>query len=50
MPDYDGALKALDEAYISCETADEYSRQIMKIWAERGLIKGEWSCKLEDTA
>jgi hypothetical protein len=50
MPDYDGALKALDKAYIECETAEEYSREIMRIWAEQGLVDGEWSCKLEDTA
>jgi len=47
MPDYDGALKALGEAYIRCETAEEYSREIIRIWSEHGLIEGEWSCNLD---
>jgi len=50
MPDYEGALKTLGEAHIKCETAEEYSREIMRIWAKYGLVNGKWSCKLEDTS
>ena len=38
--------KALDREYESCASAEEYLRAIMSIWAENGLIEGEWSCEM----
>lgn len=44
---YGEAAKCLDREYEICESAEEYLQAIMRIWAECGFIKGEWSCSLD---
>lgn len=48
MAEYEEILKEIEAAYYRCETAAEFSREIQRIWAEQGLVQGEWSCKMEE--
>ena len=35
----------LERAYRESETGEGFLAEILKIWAEEGMIRGEWSCK-----
>lgn len=46
--DYEEIRKRLEEAYRLSPDAESYLRQVLIIWAEYGLIQGEWSCNLAE--
>lgn len=46
--DYEEIRKRLEEAYRLSPDAESYLRQVLIIWAEFGLIQGEWSCNLAE--
>ncbi|NPV60587.1 MAG: hypothetical protein HPY75_13135 [Actinobacteria bacterium] len=44
--DYRAAWSKLEEAYARCDNAESFLLEILRIWAEHGLLEGEWSCSL----
>ena len=46
MPNYKKIAKELNKAYKASDTTEKYLKEIMKIYAKHGLIKGEWSCSI----
>lgn len=44
--DLKSAESEIDDAFKACDSAEDYLKEIMKIYAKHGLIKGEWSCSL----
>ncbi len=46
--DYDAAWRQLEEAYARSASAEEFLLEILRIWAEHGLLDGEWACSLRE--
>ena len=41
------AREELERAYRNSRGADEFLREILRIWAEHGFIAAEMECRLE---
>lgn len=44
MDSYKEVIEELERSYRATETADQFLREILRIWTEYGLLDGEWSC------
>ena len=45
--DYDEIWARVEEAYRRCADAEEFLQELLHIWAEYGIVQGEWSCSLD---
>ncbi len=46
--DYEEIRKKLEAAYELAPDAESFLRQVLIIWAEYGIIQGDWSCSLAE--
>jgi len=44
---YKMALENLDKARMECDGAEQYQKEIMRIFAKYGFLEGEWSCSVD---
>jgi len=45
--DYDEVRARLEEAYRRCDRAEDFLQEILRLWAEYGIIQGDCYCSLE---
>lgn len=47
---YEDMWARVEEAYGRCPAAEDFLLEILHIWTDAGMIKGEWSCSLGQAA